>query len=285
MPLLITGYFLGALAALALLAFPKAPPGARCAHRDGGAIWREALLGPRAVLRQGHAADASRAPSSGAAGLPAQRRTSRAAVAGECARRPPAAARRAGRWRAGSVVQRIRPCGRSTHRGLAGGRTAHSSLPLPPAVFVTREVERLLPEPASASRDWQLLDGTFRQRLLTVIRLMRERHGYELILLEGYRSPARQDRLASLGPQVTRAGAMMSYHQYGLAADIAFVARAGSSSTHATLGGTRLSALWRTFRSAGPDLGRPLEDARPRPCRAASARVLGRAPHLMTTNP
>lgn len=96
-------------------------------------------------------------------------------------------------------------------------------LPLPPAVFQTREVERVIPEVANASRDWIRLDSAFRQRLLMVFRTMRDKHGYELTLLEGYRSPERQARLASLGPQVTRAGAMMSYHQYGLAADVAFV--------------------------------------------------------------
>ncbi|MCB1899640.1 MAG: M15 family metallopeptidase [Rhodocyclaceae bacterium] len=96
--------------------------------------------------------------------------------------------------------------------------------PLPPAVFQTREVERIIPELASASRDWIRLDDAFRQRLLLVFRTLRERHGYEPVLLEGYRSPERQARLAALGPHITRAGALMSYHQYGLAADIAFVA-------------------------------------------------------------
>jgi peptidoglycan L-alanyl-D-glutamate endopeptidase CwlK len=93
---------------------------------------------------------------------------------------------------------------------------------LPPEVFTTREVVLVRPAAAWASRDWALLDEQFRQRLLLVFRLMRERHGYELALLEGYRSPQRQETLAAQGPHVTRAGAHMSYHQTGRAADIAF---------------------------------------------------------------
>ena len=44
-----------------------------------------------------------------------------------------------------------------------------------------------------------------------------------MVLLEGYRSPERQTQLAALGPQVTRAGAFESWHQYGMAADCAFM--------------------------------------------------------------
>ncbi len=95
--------------------------------------------------------------------------------------------------------------------------------PLPPAIFLTREVERLRPQTASASRQWSLLDREFRDRLLAVYRLMRERHGLEMVLLEGYRSPERQAALAALGPQVTQAGPGASYHQHGLAADSAFL--------------------------------------------------------------
>lgn len=94
---------------------------------------------------------------------------------------------------------------------------------LPPEMFTTREVELARPATAWGSRDWELLDDAFRQKLLTVFKLMRERHGYEMVLLEGYRSPQRQAALAALGSNVTRAGANMSYHQYGLAADIAFL--------------------------------------------------------------
>lgn len=95
--------------------------------------------------------------------------------------------------------------------------------PVPPEWFATREVEQARPLIRGASRQWELLDAQFRQRLLVIFKLMREQHGYDMVLLEGYRSPERQLQLAALGPQVTRAGAFESYHQYGLAADCAFV--------------------------------------------------------------
>lgn len=95
--------------------------------------------------------------------------------------------------------------------------------PLPPEVFATAEVEAVRPQLTHASRDWSLLDEDFRQRLLLVYRLMRERHGYEMVLIEGYRSPQRQAELLALGPHVTQAGPGASYHQHGLAADSAFL--------------------------------------------------------------
>lgn len=93
---------------------------------------------------------------------------------------------------------------------------------LPPEVFTTREVEMVRPDVALASRNWALLDQEFTQRLLVVFRLMKERYGYEMVLIEGYRSPERQAELFKQGGQVTQADANMSYHQYGLAADSAF---------------------------------------------------------------
>ncbi|WP_116138845.1 M15 family metallopeptidase [Trinickia diaoshuihuensis] len=94
--------------------------------------------------------------------------------------------------------------------------------PLPPEVFETKEVEQVRPALRDASRDWNLLDADFRTRLLLVYKIMREQYGYEMVLLEGYRSPDRQNRLAQLGG-VTNAAAYQSYHQYGLAADNAFL--------------------------------------------------------------
>ena len=94
--------------------------------------------------------------------------------------------------------------------------------PLPPEVFETKEVEQVRPALRDASRDWNLLDTDFRTRLLLVYKIMREQYGYEMVLLEGYRSPDRQNRLAQLGG-VTNAAAYQSYHQYGLAADNAFL--------------------------------------------------------------
>ncbi len=94
---------------------------------------------------------------------------------------------------------------------------------LPPEVFTTAEVELLRPQLAGADRRWDRLDANFRQRLLLAFKLMRERHDIEMALIEGYRSPERQTLLQSLGPSVTNAGAFQSYHQFGLAADCAFL--------------------------------------------------------------
>jgi len=95
--------------------------------------------------------------------------------------------------------------------------------PLPPEAFTTREVEQLRPDIARASRNWSQLEPEFVQRLLVVFKLMKERHGYDMVLLEGYRTPERQAELFAQGAQVTQAAANMSYHQYGLAADLAFM--------------------------------------------------------------
>jgi len=95
--------------------------------------------------------------------------------------------------------------------------------PLPPMAFVQADVVRERPMLASASRDWALMHQEYAQRLLLVFKIMKERHGYDMALLEGYRSPARQDALASMGPAVSNARAFQSWHQYGLAADCAFV--------------------------------------------------------------
>lgn len=51
---------------------------------------------------------------------------------------------------------------------------------------------------------------------------MKERYGYDMAILEGYRSPERQNALARMGTSVTNATAFQSYHQFGLAADCAF---------------------------------------------------------------
>ncbi len=94
--------------------------------------------------------------------------------------------------------------------------------PLPPEAFTTKEVEMVRPDVIHASRNWGLLDREFTQRLLVAFKLMKERHGYDMVLIEGYRSPERQARLFDQGAHVTRVGANMSYHQHGLAADSAF---------------------------------------------------------------
>lgn len=95
--------------------------------------------------------------------------------------------------------------------------------PLPPELFMTIEVAQYRPMLLSADRNWQLLDPDFMQRLLLLFKIMREQHGYEMAILEGYRSPQRQDMLSQQGAHVTNAKAFQSYHQYGLAADCAFL--------------------------------------------------------------
>ena len=70
-------------------------------------------------------------------------------------------------------------------------------------------------------RKWNKMNPRYKQRLLMVFKIMKEKHGYELVLLEGYRSPERQNRLSG-NKNTTLAKAYQSYHQFGLAADVAF---------------------------------------------------------------
>ena len=94
---------------------------------------------------------------------------------------------------------------------------------LPPAVFATVEVEQERPMLVTASRKWDEMDPVFTQKLLQIFKIMKEKHGYDMAILEGYRSPERQNRLAAMGSSVTNAAAFQSWHQYGLAADCAFL--------------------------------------------------------------
>lgn len=105
---------------------------------------------------------------------------------------------------------------------LLQGEQLVAPVALPPLAFNTREVELVRPMLVDASRNWQLLHPDFGQRLMLAFKIMKDKHGYDMALLEGYRSPARQDLLASMGSSVTNAAAFQSYHQYGLAADCAF---------------------------------------------------------------
>lgn len=107
-------------------------------------------------------------------------------------------------------------------RMLRGEELAPPPQPVP-AVFETRQVKLIRPHLPQANRDWSLLKPEFRQRLLLIYKLMRKKYGYNMILIEGYRSPKRQRLLAKLKSGVTNAGAGESYHQYGLAADSAFM--------------------------------------------------------------
>lgn len=96
--------------------------------------------------------------------------------------------------------------------------------PLPPEVFITAEVELAKPNLALnlANRNWDELNPEFRQRLLAVFKIMQEKYGYHMVMIEGYRTPERQNYLANQGGHITNARAGQSYHQYGLAADSAF---------------------------------------------------------------
>ncbi|NYE59089.1 peptidoglycan L-alanyl-D-glutamate endopeptidase CwlK [Duganella sp. 1224] len=107
--------------------------------------------------------------------------------------------------------------------GLLQGEQLAAPPAPPPLVFTTAEVTLVRPMLDSANRNWQLLDPAYAQRLLLVFRMMKERHGYDMAILEGYRSPERQNALAAAGPSVTNAKAFQSYHQFGLAADCAFL--------------------------------------------------------------
>ncbi|NMM27432.1 MAG: M15 family metallopeptidase [Glaciimonas sp.] len=95
--------------------------------------------------------------------------------------------------------------------------------PLPPDFFTTQEVMQVRPMLANASRNWQLLNNDYAQRLLLIFKIMKEKHGYDMAIIEGYRSPERQNILANIGEHVTKAAAFQSFHQYGLAADCAFL--------------------------------------------------------------
>jgi peptidoglycan L-alanyl-D-glutamate endopeptidase CwlK len=107
--------------------------------------------------------------------------------------------------------------------GLLEGEQLVPPPALPPLLFSTAEVQLARPMLVSASRDWALLDSAYAQRLLKAFRIMKEKYGYDMALLEGYRSPERQDTLAAMGSGVTNAAAFQSWHQYGLAADCAFL--------------------------------------------------------------
>jgi peptidoglycan L-alanyl-D-glutamate endopeptidase CwlK len=106
---------------------------------------------------------------------------------------------------------------------LLKGELLVAPLALPPAVFGTQEVLIERPMLVSASRNWDLLNADFTQRLLMTFKIMKDKYGYDMAIIEGYRSPERQNLLAEMGAHVTNAKAFQSYHQYGLAADCAFL--------------------------------------------------------------
>lgn len=135
---------------------------------------------------------------------------------------PLAAVLLAGRQGLPELDERQRAVNEQVAALLRGERLVAPPAP-PPAVFTTAEVTLVRPQLAGANRNWELLEQEFAQRLLAVFRVMREQHGYEMVLLEGYRSPERQNELADAGGHVTNARAFQSYHQFGLAGDCAFL--------------------------------------------------------------
>ena len=87
---------------------------------------------------------------------------------------------------------------------------------LPPTMFISSERFAL----ETADRDWGKLNAQFTQPVLRLMARLQSR-GYQFALLEGYRSPERQEKLADLGRHVTQARAFESKHQFGLAVDLA----------------------------------------------------------------
>lgn len=78
----------------------------------------------------------------------------------------------------------------------------------------------------SPNRDLSLLCPWFAARLTDAIQICNDK-GYPVKLMEGYRSPARQDWLYAQGRTrpgkvVTRARAWQSWHQFSVAGDLVF---------------------------------------------------------------
>ena len=71
---------------------------------------------------------------------------------------------------------------------LLAGEQLVPPVSLPPDTFTTAEVELVRPMLVNASRNWGLLHPDFSARLLLAFKIMKEQHGYEMALLEGYRS-------------------------------------------------------------------------------------------------
>jgi LAS superfamily LD-carboxypeptidase LdcB len=81
-------------------------------------------------------------------------------------------------------------------------------------------------DPKKINKNLQDLAPFFSQLLQLAIAEAQEQ-GYPVFLFEGYRSPERQDYLFSQGRSregkiITKARAWHSWHQFGLAADLAF---------------------------------------------------------------
>ncbi|MDE2401508.1 MAG: M15 family metallopeptidase [Burkholderiales bacterium] len=225
---LIFGYFMLGCVALALLVFPH---WRQVAVAHVRAAWHRWRRGSQGVARQARSSARQTgvqwAVAAGSTGHWVAKRWPWAVLSMVLLTLPAATV-----WWWSTGSQRARTLDAFEERGNDGNdHVAHllrgeqlvPPPPLPPQVFMTAEVEVVRPMLSSADRRWGRMDDEFVQRLLTIFKVMKEQHGYDMALLEGYRSPERQTLLASQGGHVTNAGAWQSYHQYGLAADCAFL--------------------------------------------------------------
>ena len=111
----------------------------------------------------------------------------------------------------------VRELGRQAHiQGVLNPERLVPPPAFPPSFFVGSGRDAL----ETADRDWGRLDSRFLQPVLELLHRL-ETRGYVFVLLEGYRSPERQELLADKGEYVTSARAFQSKHQFGLAVDLA----------------------------------------------------------------
>lgn len=100
----------------------------------------------------------------------------------------------------------------------AGSPTKPKHDDLPPELAVQNF--KILPKIKGISRSFAHLDRDYANRLASMFIVMKQQHGYEMVMLEGHRTAERQNSLSS---GVTQAKGFQSFHQYGLAADCAFM--------------------------------------------------------------
>lgn len=100
----------------------------------------------------------------------------------------------------------------------AGGpnKPKHEDLPLQLAEMNFKT----LPKLKGISRSFAHLDKDYANRLESMFVVMKQQYGYDMVMLEGHRTAERQNSLSS---GVTQAKGFQSFHQYGLAADCAFM--------------------------------------------------------------
>jgi peptidoglycan LD-endopeptidase CwlK len=124
-----------------------------------------------------------------------------------------------------------------------------------PEVFVEATAEAAIYAPKlelvkleNADRRWDKMDPEFVQRVLAIMTVMREKHGYEMVLVEGYRSPERQAEVFAAGKSQLKGG--KSYHQRGLAADLA-ISKIGKNGKLAPDWDTRKPEVMRGYNLYG----------------------------------